>query len=77
MSQVFNAGHRIRVTIACTGGPLWETVDAARRDTRVATHHLLHGPNQASHVLAPVVGTEGAWQDTSFRAELATGIFPK
>ena len=39
--------------------------------------HLLHGPNQASHVLAPVVGTEGASQDTSFRAELATGIFPK
>jgi predicted acyl esterase len=77
MSQVFNAGHRIRVTIACTGGPLWETVDAARRATRVATHRLLHGPNQASHVLAPVVGTGGASQDTSFRAELATGIFPK
>eukprot|EP01043_Picozoa_sp_COSAG02_P042361 COSAG02_NODE_3597_length_6508_cov_2.021220_3_plen_591_part_00 len=79
MSQIFNAGHRIRVTIACTGGPLWETVDAARRDTRVATHYLLHGPEQASHVLAPVVGAQGASpiQDTTFRAELATGIFPK
>ena len=23
--QVFNAGHRIRVTVACTGLPLYET----------------------------------------------------
>ena len=77
MSQVFNAGHRIRITIACTGGPLWKTVDAERQDTRVATHYLLHGPDQASHVLAPVVGTPGDSQDTTFRAQLATGVFPK
>ena len=78
MSQVFNAGHRIRITISCTGGPLFETYDVARGGERVAHHQLLHGLGQASCVLAPVVGGDGtAVQDMTFQAELSTGVFPK
>jgi hypothetical protein len=75
--EKFGAAPASNIPAAVVAGPLWETIDAARQDSRIATHRLLHGPEQASHVLAPVVGREGAAQDTTFRAELATGVFPK
>jgi len=62
MSQIFNAGHRIRVTVASTGAPLYEpnpqngeplTIefpDNAVKATNTIHHHAVH----ASRILAPV-----------------------
>jgi predicted acyl esterase len=65
MSQVFAAGHRIRVTVASTGAPFYEpnpntaaplTIDfPADEETLKATNTILHNRRHASHVIAPVV----------------------
>lgn len=63
LSQVFNRGHRIRVTVASTGAPFYEpnpqtgealTVDFPAR-TVVATNTLFHDRQHASRVIAPLV----------------------
>lgn len=62
MSQIFNSGHRIRVTIASTGAPLYEpnpqtggpqTIEFPE-DAVTATNTLHHNVNYASRILAPV-----------------------
>ena len=85
MSQLFAPGHRIRVTVSCTAMPLYETGGSGSSDgvgPRVL-HEVLHGGAHASHVLAPVIPTEGmhagaACVDVSGElvADLAAGVFP-
>jgi len=62
LSQVFNTGHRIRVTVASTGAPLYEpnpqtggpqTIDALA-DGIVATNTIHHERGHASRILAPI-----------------------
>lgn len=62
LSQVFNTGHRIRVTVASTGAPLYEpnpqtggpqTIDALA-DGVVATNTIHHDRTHASRILAPL-----------------------
>jgi putative CocE/NonD family hydrolase len=62
LSQVFNTGHRIRVTVASTGAPLYEpnpqsggpqTIDAMA-DAVVATNAIHHERAYASRILAPL-----------------------
>lgn len=62
MSQIFNKGHRIRITIASTGAPFYETnpntgepltIDPPERNL-VATNRVHHDRRHASHVIAPV-----------------------
>jgi putative CocE/NonD family hydrolase len=62
LSQVFNRGHRIRVTVASTGAPFYEpnpntgeplTLEPAER-TVVATNTLHHDRVHASRIIAPV-----------------------
>jgi putative CocE/NonD family hydrolase len=62
MSQVFNKGHRIRVTIASTGAPLYEpnpqtgqplTIDFPT-DTVKAHNTVHHDLQHASRILAPI-----------------------
>lgn len=62
VSQIFNAGHRIRVTIASTGAPLYEpnpqtgeplTIEFPE-DAVTATNTLHHNLKHASRILAPV-----------------------
>jgi putative CocE/NonD family hydrolase len=61
-SMIFNAGHRIRVTIASTGAPLYEpnnqtggmqTIDWME-DARAAINTIWHDKVHASRILAPV-----------------------
>jgi predicted acyl esterase len=63
LSQIFNRGHRIRVTIASTGAPFYERnpqdggpipIDFPANPV-VATHTLHHEQKHASHVIAPLV----------------------
>lgn len=63
VSQIFNRGHRIRVTIASTGAPLYEpnpqngkpfTLDMPH-DATSATNTLYHNRTHSSRILAPVV----------------------
>ena len=63
-SQVFNTGHRIRVTIASTGAPLYEpnpqtggplTVDLPP-DAVAAVNAVHHDARFPSRILAPVAG---------------------
>jgi uncharacterized protein len=63
ISQVFNKGHRIRVTISSTGAPFYEpnpqtgeplTIDFPE-DARKATNTIYHSRQHASHILAPVM----------------------
>jgi len=63
MSQIFNAGHRIRVTVASTGAPLYEpnpqtgeplTIDFPK-DAIVATNTIHHEREHASRIIAPVM----------------------
>lgn len=64
LSQVFNKGHRIRVTIASTGAPFYEPnpqtgkalTIAFPRDARAAINTIHHKRGYASRLLAPVVG---------------------
>ena len=63
LSQVFNRGHRIRVTVASTGAPFYEpnpntgeplTIEWPER-TVVAENTVQHNRRYASRVVAPVV----------------------
>lgn len=51
VSQVFNAGHRIRVTVAGTGAPLYEPNP---QDGKVAVVTVHHDKVHPSRILAPV-----------------------
>ena len=62
ISQIFNAGHRIRVTIASTGAPLYEpnpqngkplTIDWPD-DAKSAINTIHHNSAFASRIIAPV-----------------------
>jgi len=62
LSQVFNKGHRIRVTVASTGAPFYEpnpntgqpfTVDFPAK-TVVAENAVYHNRKYASRLLAPI-----------------------
>ncbi|MSR60404.1 MAG: CocE/NonD family hydrolase [Planctomycetaceae bacterium] len=62
LSQIFNRGHRIRVTVASTGAPFYEpnpntgeplTIEPAER-TVVAKNTIYHNQKLASRVIAPV-----------------------
>lgn len=64
ISQVFNKGHRIRVTVASTGAPFYEpnpntgellTLDPPA-STVVAKNTIYHDRGRASRVIAPVRG---------------------
>jgi uncharacterized protein len=68
ISQIFNAGHRIRVTVASTGAPLYEpnpqngkplTIEFPA-DAAVATNTIHHESKHASHILAPVLKSPAA-----------------
>ena len=62
MSQIFNAGHRIRVTIASSGAPLYEPNPQTGKpstiefpsDARKAINTIHHSARYASRILAPV-----------------------
>ncbi|MBI5687357.1 MAG: CocE/NonD family hydrolase [Verrucomicrobia bacterium] len=63
LSQIFNTGHRIRVTVASTGAPFYEpqpqtgepqTIEFPA-NTVVATNTVFHQRSHASRVIAPVV----------------------
>ena len=63
LSQIFNRGHRIRVTIASTGAPLYEpnpqtglplTVEFPD-ETVTAVNTVYHNQQHASRILAPVI----------------------
>ncbi|MCA9047930.1 MAG: CocE/NonD family hydrolase, partial [Planctomycetaceae bacterium] len=64
ISQIFNAGHRIRVTIAGTGAPLYEPnpqngkplTIAFPDDAVTATNSIHHNATHASHIIAPIFG---------------------
>jgi predicted acyl esterase len=62
LSQVFNKGHRIRVTIASTGAPFYEpnpntgkrlTIDPPE-ETKIAKNVLQHNRGHASRIVAPL-----------------------
>ena len=62
LSQVFNRGHRVRVTVASTGAPFYEpnpntgealTIEPPTK-TLVAHNAILQGKGQASRIVAPV-----------------------
>lgn len=62
ISQIFNRGHRIRVTVASTGAPLYEpnpqtgkplTIEFPE-DAQSATNTVHHSRTHASRILAPV-----------------------
>ena len=62
LSQVFNRGHRIRVTVASTGAPFYEpnpntgeplTIEPTTK-TVVAHNAILQGIGQASRIVVPV-----------------------
>ncbi|MCA9141156.1 MAG: CocE/NonD family hydrolase [Planctomycetaceae bacterium] len=63
LSQNFNRGHRIRVTVASTGAPFYEpnpntgeplTIEFPS-DAVVARNTVHHNPQHASRIIAPVV----------------------
>ena len=62
VSQIFNEGHRIRVTIASTGAPLYEPNPQTGKpltiafpdDAVKAVNTLHHNLNHASRIIAPV-----------------------
>ena len=62
LSQIFNRGHRIRVSVASAGAPFYDpnpqtgeplTVEPAKK-VMAATQTLYHSGPQASRILAPV-----------------------
>jgi len=65
-SIIFNKGHRIRVTIASTGAPLYESNPQTGGPQTIeypanpvtATHTIHHGKDRASHILAPLTTTK-------------------
>ena len=68
MSQIFAAGHRIRVTAASTGAPFYEpqpntdepaTIEPGERRI-VAENRVHHNRRHASRVIAPLPKTSAA-----------------
>ena len=63
LSQIFNTGHRIRVTVASTGAPLYEPNPQTGKpltlefpgDARRATNTIHHNRRYASRIIAPVI----------------------
>jgi putative CocE/NonD family hydrolase len=63
ISNVFDAGHRIRVEIASSNFPMFnvnpghggEINNATFKDIVVATQHVFHDSLRPSHILLPVV----------------------
>jgi predicted acyl esterase len=62
LSQIFNKGHRIRISVSSTGAPFYDpnpqtgepsTAEPAKK-VFVASHTLHHANPQASRILAPV-----------------------
>ncbi len=66
LSQVFNKGHRIRVTVAGTGAPFYETNPNTGepltlefpKNAVVAKNQVHHTATHASRVIAPIVASE-------------------
>ena len=66
ISQIFNKGHRIRVTVASTGAPLFEPNPQTGKpatiefpdDAVAATNTIHHNRNHASRILAPLAGRQ-------------------
>ena len=65
ISQIFNKGHRIRVTVSSTGSPLYEpnpqngkplTIEYPD-DAQKATNTIHHNSRLASRIIAPVLNT--------------------
>ena len=62
MSQIFNQGHSIRVTIASTGAPLYEPNPQTGKpltiefpdDAVTATNTIYHSKEFPSRIVAPV-----------------------
>ena len=62
ISQIFNTGHRIRVTVAGTGAPLYEPNPQTGKPATIefpadavsATNTIHHNRNHSSRILAPV-----------------------
>jgi len=63
LSQIFNRGHRVRVTVASTGAPFYEpnpntgeplTIEFPKK-TVVATNKIHHNDKYASRIIAPLV----------------------
>jgi hypothetical protein len=97
-AQIFNAGPCIRVTVSCTGFPLYETAGSGHSPGGGPAHgdvapgsaeevgRVVHevlcggaGAVRASHVLAPVIPSDGSQcVDVSgaMVADLARGHFP-
>ncbi|MDP7278216.1 MAG: CocE/NonD family hydrolase [Planctomycetaceae bacterium] len=67
LSQIFNSGHRIRVTVASTGAPLYEPNPQTGKpltiefpgDARRATNTIHHNRRYASRIIAPVIPRAG------------------
>ena len=63
LSQIFNTGHRIRVTVASTGAPFYEPQPQTGEPLTIefpanavtATNTIFHQYSHASRVIAPVV----------------------
>ncbi len=63
MSQIFNTGHRIRVTVASTGAPLYEPNPQTGKpltlefpdDAVKATNAIHHNAEHASRIIAPMM----------------------
>jgi hypothetical protein len=64
LSQIFNKGHRIRVTVASTGAPFFEPNPNTGKpltiefpdDAVAAKNTIHHNSRYASHIVAPVAG---------------------
>jgi uncharacterized protein len=63
MSQIFNKGHRIRVTVSSTGAPYYEpnpqtgeplTIEFPKNAVK-ATNSIQHNRSHASRIIAPVI----------------------
>jgi predicted acyl esterase len=62
-SQIFNRGHRIRVTVASTGAPYYEPnpqtglpiTNEPPAKTRVAQNRIYHAADSPSRIIAPVM----------------------
>jgi predicted acyl esterase len=66
ISQIFNKGHRIRVTVASTGSPLYEPNPQTGKPATIefppdavsATNTIHHNRNHRSKIIAPVALTQ-------------------
>ena len=65
ISQIFNKGHRIRVTVSSTGSPLYEPNPQSGKpltmefpdDAQKATNTIHHHSRFASRIIAPVIAS--------------------